>query len=481
MRFAIAQIHDRIVALGLYGKLKDELCRKAKQLEGILQKIYTTAHDTNDKSILQAIEDVDQDLKKCSTACDRIEKKKKLNKFWSAVTDSNELKELDSLFVHSLQVLNTQLTASNYSTNADRQRDLRHLIRNPQDGFYPLDSTCIYSSVPEIVRNVSVKEDSPGVLRVSWTGVASVRKYELEYDQQNGVYQTFNVKQYHVNRHKCLLDSTKISFPNKISYSIRIRGVNGKGPGEWSKCTVGKFTILPSRPRKPLAIHAKSSNCVTLIMEKPPEEKGAKPVTHYVVEYHRLDESEHCKQEFAIEDLDLEEKGYKIDLKWNIDTTPMPMYHVKISLKNTDGVSKVYQDDIITGDISPSKPVINPDPVVYTNTCTIILKWNEPKTNAYVVDHYEVHWGKLRNITKFRKTKKCYAVFRELESWKKYLFKVRAVSRTGEETEFIEINAETDSKAGKVAKAIGAGATGGAVATVASPFAAVLTGVATGI
>ena len=160
----------------------------------------------------------------------------------------------------------------------------------------------------------------------------------------------------------------------------------------------------------------------------------------------------------------------------------MPTYHVKISLKNTDGVSKVYQDDIITGDISPSEPVepVDSDPVVYTNTCTIIIKWNEPETNVYVVHHYEVHWGKLRNITKIRKTKKCSAVFRELESWKKYLFKVRAVSRTGMETEFIEINAETDSKAGKVAKLIGAGATGGAVATVASPFTAVLAGLGAG-
>ena len=70
-----------LLPLGSIGKLKDELCRKVKQLEGILQKIYTTAHDTNDKSILQAIEDVDQDLKKCSTACDRIEKKKKRASF----------------------------------------------------------------------------------------------------------------------------------------------------------------------------------------------------------------------------------------------------------------------------------------------------------------------------------------------------------------------------------------------------------------
>ena len=38
-------------------------------------------------------------------------------------------------------------------------------------------------------------------------------------------------------------------------------------------------------------------------MEKPPEEGGVKPVTHYVVEYHRLEETEHGKQEFAIEDL----------------------------------------------------------------------------------------------------------------------------------------------------------------------------------
>ena len=150
----------------------------------------------------------------------------------------------------------------------------------------------------------------------------------------------------------------------------------------------------PADHKNRLQIHAKSSNCVTLVMEKPPEEKGVIPVTHYVVEYHRVGESEHGTQEFAIEDLDLEEKGknvYKIDLKWNIDTTPMPTYHVKISLKNTDGVSKVYQDDIITGDISPSEPVINPadsDPVVYTNTDTIIIKWNEPETNAYVVDHY---------------------------------------------------------------------------------------------
>ena len=102
VKFAIAQVRDRIVALGLNDKLQDELFRKVKQLEGILQNIDTTAHDTNDKPMLQGIKEVNQDLKKCLTACDRIEQKKQLKKFWSAIEDSKELKELDSLLVHSL-------------------------------------------------------------------------------------------------------------------------------------------------------------------------------------------------------------------------------------------------------------------------------------------------------------------------------------------------------------------------------------------
>ena len=337
VKLTIAQVSDRIIALKLNDTLQDELCRKVKQLEGILQNIDTTAHDTNDKPILQGIENVNQDLKKCLTACDQIERKEQVSKFWSAINDSNELEELNSLLVHSLQVLNTQLTASNYSANADRQRGLRHLeavARNPQAGYYKLDSKD--SSVPEIVRNVSVKEDSPGVLRVSWTGVAGDRKYELEYDQQNEGYHTYEVMQenQHCVTHECLLERTKIGFPNKCSYSIRIRGVNGKGPGEWSESTVGKFTILPSPPQKPLAILINSSNCVTLVVKKPPEEKDVKPVTHYVVEYHRVGESEHGKQVFAIEDLEAlaiqERNKYEINLGWNIDTTPMPIYHVKI-------------------------------------------------------------------------------------------------------------------------------------------------------
>ena len=55
------------------------------------------------------------------------------------------------------------------------------------------------------------------------------------------------------------------------------------------------------------------------------------------------------------------------------------------------------------------------------------------------------------------------------------------MSRTGNKTEFLEIDAVTNSKVGNIAKAIGVGATGGAAATLASPFTAVVTGVVAGV
>lgn len=165
------QVRDRIGSLSLDEKLRKELCMKVNQVEGILRKIETIAHDTSDELMIKVVRETQQDLDKCLTACKRIEQQRILIKL---LNDSNEeVLELKILLAHSLRILNTCLTASNYSANADSHRYLRHLenvLRNPQAGFYQLDSKDL--SVPETVREVIVKEKSPGVLRISWKGVA---------------------------------------------------------------------------------------------------------------------------------------------------------------------------------------------------------------------------------------------------------------------------------------------------------------------
>ena len=277
---------------------------------------------------------------------------------------------------------------------------------------------------------------------------------------------------------ECKLDSSQVSFPNNTGYKIRVRGVNGRGPGEWSETTVGTFTVLPEQPHKPIAVYINSATSITLVVKRPVGREGAKPVTHFVVEYHTENNRGMTKKVFSVENLEkVQTNGmdaFEIDMNCGAAST----YFVQISHRNKDGDSLPCEDTIRVDKIPPGEPVELT--VVHTTTRTIIIEWSEPETNEYMVDHYEVQWGRNGNIKKKRTTPRCYTVFRQLQTNKKYLFKVRAVNKMGYGSEFIEIEAETKSMAGKVAKALGAGAATGAATTVMSPFSAVITGVAAG-
>ena len=114
--------------------------------------------------------------------------------------------------------------------------------------------------------------------------------------------------------------------------------------------------------------------------------------------------------------------------------------------------------------------------VVHTTTRTIIIEWSKPEKSEYMMDHYEIQWGRNGHITKIKTTKKCYAVFRNLETWKEYLFKVRAVNKMGYGSVSIEIRAETKSMTHKVAIVLGTGAAIGATSLALSPFSNAIAG-----
>ena len=451
------KLHQRIVGLLINERLQDQLCRQRVQLlQDALQSLATTASNINDSSMLQKIIQIENNLNKCLSACDRIEQQPYFVKFTS---NSSDVEELSSLLSDSLQIIPIHLAEANYSNTVAIKRTLEQVeavARNPQAGIYPLDGEHADRNMPERIEKPLVEEKKPGVLQVSWKSVADARYYELEYDQHKC---PLKVEQTSSMRTKYLLD---IEYASKFSYDIRVRGVYNGGPGEWSEYTVGKFTVLPSQPHL-LALHINSSTSVTLVVGKAPEELGVKPVTDYVVMWHNHEEIESSwiERVFAVSELEAltlsGRDAYKINLDWNTDATSVPMYQVKISLRNADGDSLPYKEDVRTDKIQPGEPVELE--VVIVTTRTIIIKWSMPETNAYIVDHYEVHWGRNGNV---RKTENCHAVFRGLGTWEKYHFKVRSVSKTGIKSGFLEIVAVTKSMPVKVAKTIGAGVAVGA-------------------
>ena len=464
-------LHKRYVSLQTNERQRDEICGKVKTLQGFLQSAMETAVDTRDDLTRQTLWNIQQKLRKCLEICEEIEKQSVKAKFQNVPDDEKKVQELSRLLDESISIVTLHISATNYTTLPAIQQNLRHLdglIRNPQGGIYELDSEC--QNEPEKVKKPTVKEVKPGVLHVYWKEI-SADYYELEYDIENGKHLKFESTE-------CMLDSSQLRFPNNISYKIRVCGVNGRGPGDWSETTVGTFTVLPKQPHKPIAVYVNSSTSITLVVKKPGEREGAKPVTHFVVEFHTETNREMTRKVFSIDNLEMVPingmDAFKIDLNCGAAST----YFVQISHRNQDGDSLPCEDTIIIDKIPPGEPVGLT--VVHTTTHTIIIEWSKPETSEYMVDHYEVQWGRIGHITETKTTKKCYAVFRNLNTWTEYLFKVRAVNKMGYGSMSIETRAATDSMTFKVAKAIGAGAATGAVAIVVSPFSSVITGVAAG-
>ena len=342
------------------------------------------------------------------------------------------------------------------ATNVGMQADLRPLetaAHNPKDGIqvYQLQPHAVQTT-PEKVEMPIVQENRPGVLRVRWNQTEA-DYYELEYDRQT----RNSIK---VSSTECLLDSMQLHFPSKTFYNIRVRAVNGRGPGEWSESAVGLFTSLPEQPQKPLAVHVNSSINVSLIVEKPAKRENLKLVTHFVVEYHTTEDTRWTKQAFPVNELDgisfNGRSAWIVNLKWFVDIAST--YHIQISHRNEDGDSLPRECTIKTNKIPPGEPV-QPS-VAFRNTDTIILKWKKPETNAYTVDHYEVQWEVKEKKMETKTTKKCYAVIRNLKSGTKCLFKVRAVNKESCKGKFTEINAKTSFMTGKIAKVVAVGIIG---------------------
>ena len=289
---------------------------------------------------------------------------------------------------------------------------------------------------PRKVTKLTVEEFKPGLLHVSWEETPEAHHYEVQYDRQT----RHGIK---VKSSPYQLDSMQHNFPSEKFYNIRVRGVNGCVPGEWSESAVGKFTILPEQPQKPLAVHVNSSTSITLVMENPVEREGAKPVTHFVVEYH-TDEDKTCtKKVFSINKLEaLTFKGkeaVKINLNDRHINTALT-YHVLISHRNKDGDSLPCEECIETDRITPDAP--EGLKVAYQNSHAIRIEWRN--TNVCTVDYYEVHWELHKHTEFIQKTKNCYAVGKLLDSNKSYLIKIRAVNNRSQKSEFTKIRAKTN-------------------------------------
>ena len=332
LSLVLKTVLEQVIKRYMYSERKrsqlNQFYSDVKVFQEILQETEKSVAGTGGNSTRLFLEKIKKNLDKCQKVCDQIENQSLAGKFPSG---SQQVEELDLLLRNFIHITNTYLSAS----SASMKTDLRHLRAVVQAGLCQLKVRHEALTKPKKEKELTVEELKPGILHVSWKKTTEADYYEVQYDRQTG-------NSIEVTTNQCLLDSMQLHFPSEKFYNIRVRGVNGCGPGEWSESVVGKFTILPKQPRKPLAVHVKSSATIALVMENPIEREGAKPVTHFVVEYH-TDEDKRCTEEvFPINNLKMLRREGKetiqIDLN-NMRFSSALTYHVLISHRNEDGDS----------------------------------------------------------------------------------------------------------------------------------------------
>ena len=520
-------VKERIDQMKFNDRERKQLLSNVENLQSILKEIDSSKRPPS-HNIQRVLDDIERNLTDCASICGDIDKQTKEKQFlWSAPQNQKEVALLKQQIQNCITLASACISVASHASSQESFKRIEGAARNPSGGVYPVSGSAL--KPPEKIGKPVCDCEGPNILGVSWTDRSNppgcrIDFYEILYDEQNGL----RIKVDGSTTRCCKIERDSvlsIAGPGPV-YSIRVRGVNKRGPGDWSEATVCHFEqSLPERPQVPLNFEVDTTT-ITLKVNKPIEQKlrilvqytdsiNKSKWTTKTVDLSKLEILEDKKSESdgatkkkknsatnekrGVESsvtTTVEKKDGFINFKgkiavqlvlWNLD--PDTTYYTRMILQNKSGQSKTSEIlPITTYSIPPGRPV-GLRASSYRTSNTLKIRWIEPEMNPHqvlLVHHYEVDWGKREWRKKcinepITMVKKLSAKFTKLKSNTCFWFRVRAVNRKGRASEYTEeIKIETKMIGGgaRRVKAIAAGVGTGMLMTVLSP---VFTGAALGI
>ena len=411
-------IKDRIEKIGACHEAAKGILEKVDFIESRLNRIQP--YVGNDEDALQ-MREFYLHLENAKEKCDTINQESTVRKFFKGRRMLTELNKVEDDLKKASQQLTLFVETVNLTANQDKlvrlhksMENVAILSENCDTGIcVVLDKNMKCPTAP-VLSYVATADE----FILSWKpNDPTVSKYELCYNED-----TLAITSIEGCATEVKIGAPRVE-PGRI-YTMKIRGINSGGKGQWSNSIVAQFTKpVPRQPPEPeITLVSPTTAEITL---RSPEKvcRNESPVTEWLLEYIEDGaDREWCKMYHTSEP----HKKYSL-LSLKI-LKPDRLYHFKISAKNAEGwsipsrvIKKSTKIHVVPS--QPTKLRISSK----RSHSLIKIRWNAP--DSYVT-HYEVRMrrrkdrkydGKPLNVKN-----KLSSTFLNLQHNTHYVFQVQA-------------------------------------------------------
>ena len=448
----VSDLQRRVSTFQINKRQQKQLLDNVDTLQQLLEYIRDQQNEIRciPKVLDEALAKIQRCLDSCLQICEEISQQKNiLLKFVTVYTDNEAATKLNFELLNATTVLQMCLGMTSFEHSKETRKHLQRVervARNPYAGIYAQIGTAM--KAPGKVDK-PVVECEGGLMHVQWTDKSnpqgSLEYYEVQFDEGAGFSTQLSPKST-----GCTFDQQTLKPGH--SYSIRVRGVNGRGPGEWSESTVCRFRKCPPEQPQPPSNRIDSPTSATVFVAMPELDSNEDPVTNIVVEYCDGNSTEWCKR-YSTAD-----RTRSIN-EVNLNTlAPDTTYQFRAKLRNRCGISPPSAATVVQTKVAvPGEP--HGLRVSSKRTDEMIkIRWNEPRLNPHSVDHYEIECRRKGVWMQTNTSTKMSVKFKNLKSNTKYTFRVRAVNRESCFSEWTdEFAAETKMRGARKAAAVAAG------------------------
>ena len=349
---------------------------------------------------------------------------------WKTDADDSEWAPIDVTFVADTVVYTVGHTATEPGTTYNYRVRALNGVRDDDDddGLWSNEvSVTTPANVPDAPGSTADAADGTAptgrgvdadTIEVSWAkpandGGAAITSYEIQVRIVNGDFVDNNGDENTGNSLITNLVASRTKFNhdgvrNGVLYFYRVRAVNSAGMGPWSPANTSGFSTLTAAPGTPdaptgfTASEGSGDDAGTVALDwTAPVDPGTRPITHYEIEYQRVDDN------------DVEANNDADIADWSDATSVRPTpptmteythtnaaggatYHYRVRAVNGNGPGTWIPDPDVANapDVMVAIALRAPNAPVLTATATgktdILLTWNVPESNGSTITGFEI-------------------------------------------------------------------------------------------